>query len=325
MGGRDRLLGSAALAFGGAFALYAVEHAFRLSDVLGDPHPTGLVVAECLAILQFLVLSLASFFAAQAFFSSPEKRAQGLRDAAALAAAAFGFGLLSAAFTAGVDFSEPHSHPYRAAGVLDGVFAAALTIAALLAAIGFSQRERARRDHLLGWTGIAFMAANLVALVAGVLRSESYTDHSGLGTLTFGLNLGTAGLLAAAVAGAVAASAFFDAAQPRRSAKDSVARRDLLLAAAAAAYAFLALISFASEAIVAIAKSGLGYSGAEVASTWFAVLAALTSCGAAICVITALQPAFAQALQRLRSAGASDAPSDQAPMTTEPTRPMRSK
>jgi hypothetical protein len=305
---RNRLLGSAALAFGGAFALHAVEHAFRLSDVLSDPHPTGLVVAECLAILQFLVLCLASFFAMQAFFSPPENRHRGLRDAAALLAAAYGFGLLSAAFAAGVNFSEPHSHAYRVAGVLDGVFVAALMIAALLAAIGFSQRERAKRDYFLGWTGIAFMAANLIGLVAGLLRSEGYTDHRGLGTLTFGLNLGTTSLLAAAVAGAIAAFAFFDAAQVGGSAKDSVARRDLLLAPAAGAYAFLAVIFFASEAIVALANSGLGYSGAEVASTWFAALAALASCGAAVCVVAALQPALTRALQRLRLAGLSGAP-----------------
>lgn len=308
MGDRDRLLGSAALAFGGAFAFHAVEHAFRLSDALDDPHPTGFVVAECLAILQFLVLSLASFFAAQAFFSSPEKRARGLRDAAALAAAAYGFGLLSAAFAAGVNFSEPHSHAYRVAGVFDGVFVAALMIAALLAAIGFSQRERARRDYFLGWTGIAFMGGSLAGLVAGVLRSEGYTDQNGLGTMTAGLNLGTASLLAAAIAGAIAAFAFFDAAQAEGSAKDSVARRDLLLAGAAGAYALFHFIGFVSEAIVAIANSGLGYSGAEAAPTWFAALAALASCAAGLCVIAALQPAFARALQRLRMAGVPDAP-----------------
>lgn len=93
----------------------------------------------------------------------------------------------------------------------------------------------ARRDYLLGWTGIALMAASLVALTAGVLRSEGYPDDHGLGTLTAGLNLETAGLLASAVAGAIAASAFFDAARVGNSAKDSVARRDLLLAAAAGA------------------------------------------------------------------------------------------
>ncbi len=305
---RNRLLGSAALAFGGAFALRTVEHAFRLSDTLGAPHLTGLVVAECLAILQFLVLILASFFAAQAFFSPSENGHRGLRDAAALLAAAYGFGLLSAAFTAGVDFTEPHSHAYRIAGVLDGVFAAALIIAALLAAIGFSQRDRTRRDHLLGWAGIAFMAANLIALTAGVLRSEGYTDQHGLGTLTAGLNLGTASLLAAAVAGAIAAFAFFDAAQAEGSAVYSAARRDLLLAAAAGAYAFFHLTGFVGEAIVAIANSDLGYSGSEAAPTWFAALAALLSCAAAVCVIAALQPAFARALQRLRLAGLPDVP-----------------
>jgi hypothetical protein len=312
MDGRNRLLGWAALASGGAFALRVVEHAFRLSDVLSAPHPTGLVVAECLAILQFLVLILASFFAAQAFLSPSESGHRGLRDAAALLAAAYGFGLLSAAFAAGVNFSEFHSHAYRVAGVLDGVFAAALMIAALVAAIGFSQRDRTSRDYLLGWTGIAFMAANLVALTAGVLRSEGYTDQHGLGTLTAGLNLGTTSLLAAAVAGAIAAFAFFDAAQAESSAEDSVARRDLLLAAAAGTYAFFAVIFFASEALVAIANSSLGYSGAEVASTWFVVLAALASCATAVCVIAALQPAFARAVQRLRLAGLSDAPGDQA-------------
>jgi hypothetical protein len=299
---RNRLLGSAALIFCGAFALHAIERAFKLSDVLSAPHPTGLVVAECLAILQLLVLSLASFFAAQVFFSPSENGHRGLRDAAALLAAAYGFGLLSAALAAGVNFSEPHSHAYRVAGVLDGVFAAALTIAALLAAIGFSQRERARRDYLLGWTGIAFMAASLIGLMAGLLRSEGYTDQRGLDTLTFGLNLGTTSLLAATVAGAIAAFAFFDAAQAGGSAESSVARRNLLLAAAAGAYAFFHLIGFAGAAIVAIATSGLGDSGAEVASTWFAALAALASSAAAACVIAALQPAFERALQRLRLA-----------------------
>lgn len=302
---RNRLLGAAALAFGGAFALHTIEHAFRLSDVLSAPHTTGLVVAECLAILQFLVLCLASFFAAQTFFSQPENGYGGLRDAAALLAAAYGFGLLSAAFKVGIEFSELHSHAYRIAAVLDGVFVAGLMVAALLAAVGFSQRDRARRDCLLGWTGIAFMAANLVALMAGVVRSGGYTN--GLGTLTAGLNLGTTGLLAGAVAGAIAAFAFFDAAQAEGSAKDSVARRDLLLTAAAGAYAFFAVIYFASEVIVAIANASLGYSGAEAAPTWFAALAALVSCAAVICVIAALQPAFARALQRMRS-GPSDVP-----------------
>jgi len=297
---RNRLFGLAALAFGGAFAFHAVEHAFRLSDVLNAPHLTGVVVAECLAILQFLVLGLASFFAAQAFFSPSEDGHRGLRDTAALLAAAYGFGLLSTAFATGVNFSEPHAHAYRVAGVLDGVFVAALMIAALLAALGFSQRERARRDYFLGWTGIAFMAANLVGLMAGLFRSEGYTDKHGLGLLTFGLNLETTSLLAAAVAGAMAAFAFFDAAQAGGSAKDSVARRDLLLTAAAGAYAFLAVIFFAGEAIVAIANSGLGYSSTEITSNWLAVLATLVSCGAVVCVISALQSAFAQALQRLR-------------------------
>jgi hypothetical protein len=297
---RNRLLGWAALAFGGAFALHAVERALKPSDLLGAPHPTGLVVAECLAILQFLVLCLASFFAAQALFSQPENRYRNLRDAAALFAAAYGFGLLSAAFTAGVYFSEPNSHAYRIAGILEGVFVAALMIAALLAAVGFSQRDRARRDYFLGWTGIAFMAANLVALTAGVLRSEGYTDQNGFGTLTAGLNLGTIGFLGAAVAGAIAAFAFFDAAQAEGSGKDSVARRDLLFTAAAVAYAFFAVILFASEAIVAIANSGLGYSSTEVTSNWLAVLATLVSCDAVVYLIVALQPAFARALQRLR-------------------------
>jgi hypothetical protein len=297
---RNRLLGWAALAFGGASALHTVEHAFRLSDVLSAPHSTGLVVAECLTILQFLVLVLATAFAAQAFLSPSENGYRGLRDAAALLAAAYGFGLLSTAFTAGVNFSEPHLHAYRIAGVLDGVSVAALMIAALFAAIGFSQRDRARRDHLLGWTGIAFMVANLVALIAGVLRSEGYTGQHGLGTLTAGLNLGTTSYLAAAVAGAIAAFAFFDAARAGGSAKGSVARRDLLLTAAAGAYGFFAVIYFASEAIVAIANSGLGYSEAEAAPTWFAVLAALVRCAAVVCVIAALQPAFARALHRLR-------------------------
>jgi hypothetical protein len=298
---RNRLLGLAALAFGAAFVLHTVEYAFRLSDVLSARHPTGLVVAECLAILQFLVLCLASFFAAHTLLSPSENGYRGLREAAALLAAGYGFGLLSAAFKIGVVFSEPHSHADRIAGVLDGAFIAGLMIAALLAAIGFSQRDRARRDYLLGWTGVAVMAANLVALIAGVLRSEGYTDQNGLGAVTAGLNLETTGLLAAAVAGAIAAFAFFDAAQAGDSAKDSVARRDLLLAAAAGAYAFFHFIGFAGAAIVAIADAGLGYSGAEAASNWFAALGGLASCAAAVCVIAAFQPAFARALQRLRS------------------------
>lgn len=297
---RNRLLGSAALGFGGAFALRAVEHSFRLSDVLSASQPKGLVISECLSILQFLVLCLASFFAAQAFFSPSEGTRKGLRDAAALLAAAYGFGILSAAFTAGVHFSEPHSHAYRIAGVLDGVFFAALTTAAALAAIGFSRRARARRECLLGWTGIAFMVANLVAVIGGVLRSEGYTGAYGLGTLTAGLNLGTTGLVAAAVAGAIAAFAFFDAAQAEESAADSVAHRDLLLTAAAGSFAFFVVIDFASAAIVAIADSGLGYPGAVIASASFAALAALASCGAVACVIAAFQPAFARALRRLR-------------------------
>lgn len=298
---RNRLLGWAALATGGAFALHTVERALRFSDLLGAQHPAGFVVAWCLAICQFLVLCLASFFAAHAFFSPPENRPKGLRDAAALFAAAYGFGLLSAAFTVGVDSSAPYSHAYRIAGVLDGVFLAALIIAAVLAAVGFSQRDRARRDYLLGWTGIAFMAASLVALTAGVLRSESYTNQNGFGTLTTGLNLETTGLLAAAVAGAIAAFAFFDAARTGGSAKDPVARRDLLLTVAAGAYAFFAVVLFVGEVIVAIANSGLGYSDAQVTSAWFAVLATLVSCGAVVCVAAALQPAFARALHRLRA------------------------
>jgi hypothetical protein len=107
-------------------------------------------------------------------------------------------------------------------------------------------------------------------------------------------------LVAAAVAGAIAAFAFFDAAQAEGSAEGSVARRDLLLTAAAGAYAFFVVIGCASEAIVAIANSGLGYSEAEGAPTWFAALAVLVSCGAVVCVIAALQPAFARTLQRLR-------------------------
>jgi hypothetical protein len=297
MGDRNRLLGWAALAFSGAFVLRGVEHAFRLSEVLGGPHLAGRVIAESLSILQFLVLSLASFFAAQTFFSPPEGRRRGLRDAAALLAAAYGFGILAAAFTAGVDFSETSSHAYRIAAVFDGVFTAGLMAAALLAAIGFSRRERARRDYFLSWTGIAFMAANLVGLIAGVLRSEGYTDANGLGGLTAGLNLGTTGLVAAAVAGAIAAFAFFDATRAEDSAGGSVARRDLLLTAAAGAFAFFAVISLVSEVIVAIADSGLGYPGAAVASAWFAALAVLASCGAVVCVIAALQPAFARALR----------------------------
>jgi hypothetical protein len=305
---RNRLLGVAALAFGCAFALHAVEHAFGLADTLDEPDPKGLVIAECLAVVQFLVLSGASFFAAQAFFSRLETVRGSLRDAAALAAAAYGFGLLSAAFTAGVNFSEPHSHAYRVAGMLDGVLSAVLMIAALLAAIGFSRRTRVGRDYLLGWTGVALMAANLVGLIAGVLRSEGYTDQHGLGTLTAGLNLGTTSLLAAAVAGAIAAFAFFDASRAEGSAKDSAARRDRLLAAGAGAYAIFHVIGFAAGVTVAIATSDLGYSEAEITSAWFAALAALASCAAVICVIAAFQPAFARALQRLRVAGLSNAP-----------------
>src|SRR4029077_5387099 len=99
MDSRNRLLGLAALAFGGAFAIDAIGRAFRVATILDGPHPGGTVIAESLAILQFLVLLLASFFAAQAVFFPPQKGHKGLRDAALLAAAAYGFGLLSAVFT----------------------------------------------------------------------------------------------------------------------------------------------------------------------------------------------------------------------------------
>lgn len=128
-----------------------MDRALRLSDLLSVPHPTGLVVAECLAILQFLVLCLASFFAAQALFSLPENRHRGLRDGAALFVAACGFGLLSAAFTAGVYFSDPNSQAYRIAGILEGVFLAGLMIAALLAAVGLPSVDV--QSAITSWAG----------------------------------------------------------------------------------------------------------------------------------------------------------------------------
>jgi hypothetical protein len=300
MDSRNRLLGSAALALGAAFALRAVEHACRIADILNGPHPGGEVVSEFLAILQFLGLLAATFFAAQAFFFPSEKGHKGLRDAAMLAAAGYGFGLLSAAFTIQVVFSEANSNAYRSATVLDGVFVAALLGAALVAAAALSQPERAERDLRLGWAGIAFMAANLVALAAGTVRSQTYTDEHGLGTLTVGLNLGSAAFVAIAVAGVIAAFAFFDAAQAEGSGAVSVARRDLLLAAAAGAYGIFASISLASDAIVAFANAGLGTSAIASAPTWFAAVAALASLGAAVSLVAALQPPFLRALQRLR-------------------------
>ena len=78
------------------------------------------------------------------------------------------------------------------------------------------------------------------------------------------------------------------------------------------AYALFAVISFASEAIVAVANSGFGYSGAEAAPTWFAAVAALVSCAATVCVMAALQLTFERALRRLRSTASQTARGDQA-------------
>jgi hypothetical protein len=300
MDSRNRLFGFAALAFGAAFAIHVVERAFRVATIVDGPHLAGTVVAESLAIVQFLVLLLASFFAAQAFFFPPQKGHRGLRDAALLATAAYGFGVLSAAFTIQVEFSEANPQAYRISAALDAAFLAVLLISALVAASGLSQPERHKRDYRLGCAGIAFMVANLLALAAGVVLSQTYTDEHGLGTLTAGLNLGTASFVGAVAAGALAAVAFFDATQAEGSSGFSMARRDLLLAAAVGVYGIFTLIGFASDAIIAIAKSGLGDSGIEAAPTWLAALAALASSGAAVCLVAGLQPPFLRALQRLR-------------------------
>jgi hypothetical protein len=300
MDSRSRLLGIAALAFGGGFAFHAVEYAVRVANVLDGPHPGAAIVADSLAIVQYLVLLLASFFAAQAFFFPPEEGRRGLRDAALLATAGYGFGVLAAAFSVQVDLSGAPPHVYVSAAVLDGAFAAVLLLAALLAASALSQPERHERDRRLGWSGLAFMAANLVALTAGVVRSQAYTDDLGLGTLTVGLNLGTASFVAAAAAGAIASFAFFDAARAEGAATLSIARRDLLLAAAAGVYGIFAAIGLASATIVAIANAGLDFSAKDAAPTWLAAVATLGALGAAICLMAALQPAFARALQRLR-------------------------
>ena len=299
MASRNRLLGFAALALGGKFALDAIGQAFQVATVLDDTYPGGIVAAESLDVLQFLVLLLASFFAAQAFLFPPEKGNGGLRGAALLAGAGYGFGLLSDAFTIQGAFSEPHSHAFRSAAVLGAALSATVLAAALAAAGGFSQTERHNRDRRLGWAGIAFMAANLLALAEGVVRSEYLSGQGDLGTLTAGLNLGHASFAIAATAGAIAAFAFFDAARGDGPAGDSLARRDLLLAAAAGVYGIFALLDFASEAIVAIANSDLGLPTAVVAPTWFAAIAALGASGAALCAMAALQPPFLQALPRL--------------------------
>ena len=301
MNSRNRLLGTAALAFGASFGLHAIEQAIRVADVLEHPHTTSLLVAESLEVLQVLVLILASFFAAQTFFFGSEDGERGLLDVAVLLVAAWGFGLLAAGFRVGEVLSQSQLHAYRDAAVLDGLAAAALVIAALLAAGGLRRRQRFKRDLLLGWAAVAFAGSNLISLVAGVLRSETYTDQHGLGTLTAGLNLATAGFGVAVAAAAIAACAFFDAAFTEESAGVAVARRDLLLAAAAGIYALFHFIGFAARAIVAIANAGLGFSTLQSASVWFGIPASLASAGAAVCVTAALQPPFRRALGRLGS------------------------
>jgi hypothetical protein len=294
MDSRNRLLGFAALAFGAAFAVEAIEHAVRLSDILGVPHPGELVVAECLAIAELLLVVLGAGIVAQSLLRSEVRR--GLRDGALVVAAAYGFRVLSHLFTLKLAFSEANSSHYRAHVVLYLGLSILLLVAALVAALGLSRSSRPESHRYLGWAGIAYMAANLLGLAAGVIESEGYLGGGAVGALTAGLNLSTTAYLAAAVAGAVAAFAFFDAARGDGDA-GAIGRRDLVLAASAGALVLFHLVDGIGESVVAAANSSLGL---PTLPSWLAAFAAFVESTAAVCIVAALQPSFAAALQRLR-------------------------
>ncbi len=133
---RDRYLGFAALAVGADFFLGVAEHVVRLANLLGELHRGEFVVAECLEILQFAVLVLAAASAAWHFLGD-EKGRQGLRDAALLGAAAYGFAVVAGAFQVAVYGSEPNIGAFRTASVLDcALFAVLVTFSGAIVAIG---------------------------------------------------------------------------------------------------------------------------------------------------------------------------------------------
>jgi hypothetical protein len=279
----------------------AIGHAFRVVEILGnDALPRGFTIGECLGVLTLLVLFLAAVFAAQAVLYRPRPGHADLKDAARLAAAAYACGILSSAYLTEVAFADPLPGSYRMQVILSGAFYAALLVAAIIAAVGFSGRsERFTRDRCLGWAGIAFAVGNLFALASGIFGIEFYSDLGEGGALTTGINLQTASFAAAAAAGAIAAFAFLEASNSGGSSEDRLARRDLLLAVAAGVLVVFYLLNGFGEAIVAIAGSGIGSSATTIASHWIDALGALVSAGAAICAAAAFQPAVRRAILRL--------------------------
>lgn len=299
MDSRNRLFGFAALLFGGAFALEAIMYAVRVASAVQLSDFEDLVVAESLAIVHSLVLALAAVFAAHAFFKS-ESAHKGLRDAASLAGAGYGFGLLSTGFWVKFSFAESQSHLLQTVSVLECAFSAVFLVAALAVAAAFSQADRGRRENCLGWASIAFMVGSLLLLAAGVVRSVGYSSEFGLDTLTAGSNLGTTSYVASVAAGAIAAAAFFSATDADAPTESSIARRDLLLATAVGLYGIFALIGVASEGLIAIAYSNLSFPSDEVDSSLLTAGAELVTLGAVVCLLAGLQPPVRRALQRLR-------------------------
>lgn len=297
---RNRLFGFAALLFGGAFALEAIMYAVRVGDAAELFESGELVVAESLAIVQSLVLALAAVFAAHAFFKSGSPR-RGLRDAASLAGAGYGFGLLSTGFWVKFSFAESQSHLLHTATALECAFTAVFLVAALAVAAAFSQIDRGKRENCLGWAGIAFMAGSLLLLAAGVVRSVGYSSELGLGTLAAGSNLGATSFVASVAAGAIAAVAFFSATDADAPTEGSIARRDLLLATAVGLYGIFASIGVASEGLIALAYSNLSFPSDEVDSSLLAAGSELAVLGAVVCLLAGLQPPVRRALHRPRS------------------------
>lgn len=276
--------------------------AVRLAGAAGESLPAEYIVADSLGIVQSLVLFLAAVFAAQAFLSS--EKSGGLRDAAALAAAGYGFGLLSYVLRTKAAFAEPPSPGLRASLVLECASLAILIGAALIAATAFSRDDRRERGHRLGWAGVAFAGSSLLWLVSSLLESEVYSGEGAL-ALTVGLDLESASIVAAIGAGTLAAAAFFSAGAADAPPERSIAARDLLLAAAAGVYGIFALGGFAGQAIAAIAYPNLDLATDWIVAIWLSALAEVPTVAAVVCLAAALQPPFLRALQRLRARAAS--------------------
>jgi hypothetical protein len=296
---KHQLLGIAALVFGGGFAVGAIGHGVRVAAFHSERGHGALTISEALLALEQLVLLAAAAFAAQGFLFSAGSRRVALRDAAAIAAAAYGFGLLGHGFVVQHAFSDQASGAYRAATVLNLAFVAGLLAAALAAAVAFSGRERPRRDHWLAWTGVVLIAANLLSLAGGALTLEAIGGEEPLAVVGLGLGLQNAGFAAAIAAAAIAAGAFFDASRRGGSALVSLARRDLLLAAAAAALLLCYMLSGCGAAIAAVASANAGGRTSLTIATWIETLQALVAAAAAVCVAAAFQPALRRLLQRL--------------------------